>query len=249
MGARQCGVHVCLCRSSSKPVVAVPLPVLPPRRTAWPAAPPTPSALGSSAAVHSADGAAAPGRGRRCCCCGGEARDTGCREVGEARCGPASKVGWTRRSDGTACVGAYLCRLGSRKHHTPAVCVHGMFVEGKPRAGHCALVWVHVAPDAGRLSERAQDTGRRRPGLKLLEEFGTVDASYDLTPEQLIERIPGCDALIIRSATKARARRLAGASSRGAQAPACAQQQKRACASVRLRQAAAHGALLEERMT
>jgi len=106
-----------------------------------------------------------------------------------------------------------------------------------------------VAPDAGRLSERAQDTGRRRPGLKLLEEFGTVDASYDLTPEQLIERIPGCDALIIRSATKARARRLAGASSRGAQAPACAQQQKRACASVRLRQAAAHGALLEERMT
>ena len=40
------------------------------------------------------------------------------------------------------------------------------------------------------------------PGLKLLEEFGTVDASYDLTPEQLVERIPSCDALIIRSATK-----------------------------------------------
>ena len=44
-----------------------------------------------------------------------------------------------------------------------------------------------------------------RPGLKLLEEFGTVDASYDLTPEQLVERIPSCDALIIRSATKVRA--------------------------------------------
>lgn len=43
------------------------------------------------------------------------------------------------------------------------------------------------------------------PGLTLLEEFGTVDASYDLTPEQLIERIPSSDALIIRSATKARA--------------------------------------------
>lgn len=43
------------------------------------------------------------------------------------------------------------------------------------------------------------------PGLKLLEEFGTVDASYDLTPEQLVERIPSCDALIIRSATQVRA--------------------------------------------
>ena len=32
-----------------------------------------------------------------------------------------------------------------------------------------------------------------------------MDASYDLTPEQLVERIPSCDALIIRSATKARA--------------------------------------------
>ena len=29
-----------------------------------------------------------------------------------------------------------------------------------------------------------------------------MDASYDLTPEQLVERIPSCDALIIRSATK-----------------------------------------------
>ena len=32
-----------------------------------------------------------------------------------------------------------------------------------------------------------------------------MDASYDLTPEQLVERIPSCDALIIRSATQVRA--------------------------------------------
>jgi len=39
-------------------------------------------------------------------------------------------------------------------------------------------------------------------GIKLLEEFGNVDASYDLTPEQLCEKVATADALIIRSATQ-----------------------------------------------
>lgn len=39
-------------------------------------------------------------------------------------------------------------------------------------------------------------------GLKLLREFGTVDASYNLTPEQLCEKVAAADALIIRSATQ-----------------------------------------------
>ena len=39
-------------------------------------------------------------------------------------------------------------------------------------------------------------------GIKLLEEFGTVDTSYDLTPQQLCEKVASADALIIRSATQ-----------------------------------------------
>lgn len=39
-------------------------------------------------------------------------------------------------------------------------------------------------------------------GLKLLREFGNVDTSYDLTPEQLCEKVATSDALIIRSATQ-----------------------------------------------
>ena len=39
-------------------------------------------------------------------------------------------------------------------------------------------------------------------GLKLLRDFGNVDTSYNLTPEQLCEKIASADALIIRSATQ-----------------------------------------------
>lgn len=39
-------------------------------------------------------------------------------------------------------------------------------------------------------------------GLKLLGDFGTVDTSYNLTPEQLCEKVKEADALIIRSATQ-----------------------------------------------
>lgn len=39
-------------------------------------------------------------------------------------------------------------------------------------------------------------------GLKLLRDFGTVDTSYGLTPEQLCEKVKEADALIIRSATQ-----------------------------------------------
>lgn len=39
-------------------------------------------------------------------------------------------------------------------------------------------------------------------GLDLLNGFGTADCSYDLTPEQLCEKIQHVDALIVRSATK-----------------------------------------------
>eukprot|EP01026_Neomeris_dumetosa_P054591 TRINITY_DN4916_c0_g1_i7.p1 TRINITY_DN4916_c0_g1~~TRINITY_DN4916_c0_g1_i7.p1 ORF type:complete len:400 (-),score=71.71 TRINITY_DN4916_c0_g1_i7:981-2108(-) len=39
-------------------------------------------------------------------------------------------------------------------------------------------------------------------GLSMLREFGSVDCSYDMTPEQLETKVSLCDALIIRSATK-----------------------------------------------
>ncbi|XP_021298411.1 D-3-phosphoglycerate dehydrogenase 3, chloroplastic-like [Herrania umbratica] len=39
-------------------------------------------------------------------------------------------------------------------------------------------------------------------GLQLLRSFGDVDCSYDLSPEQLCEKISSCDALIVRSGTK-----------------------------------------------
>lgn len=41
-----------------------------------------------------------------------------------------------------------------------------------------------------------------KPGLDLLGTIGDVDASYDLTPEQLLERVKTVDAIVIRSATK-----------------------------------------------
>ncbi|CAM8894912.1 unnamed protein product [Rhodiola kirilowii] len=39
-------------------------------------------------------------------------------------------------------------------------------------------------------------------GVKLLKEFGNVDCSYNLSPEELCTKISLCDALIVRSATK-----------------------------------------------
>lgn len=39
-------------------------------------------------------------------------------------------------------------------------------------------------------------------GLEVLRAFGDVDASYELSPEELRSRIAGCDALIVRSGTK-----------------------------------------------
>ena len=39
-------------------------------------------------------------------------------------------------------------------------------------------------------------------GLDLLNQFGVADCSYDLTPQQLCDKIKDVDALIVRSATK-----------------------------------------------
>ena len=39
-------------------------------------------------------------------------------------------------------------------------------------------------------------------GLDLLNQYGIADCSYDLTPQQLYEKIKDVDALIVRSATK-----------------------------------------------
>ena len=39
-------------------------------------------------------------------------------------------------------------------------------------------------------------------GVDLLNQFGVADCSYDLTPEQLHEKVAQSDALIVRSGTK-----------------------------------------------
>lgn len=39
-------------------------------------------------------------------------------------------------------------------------------------------------------------------GLDLLNQFGVADCSYELTPQQLCEKVKNVDALIVRSATK-----------------------------------------------
>jgi hypothetical protein len=41
-------------------------------------------------------------------------------------------------------------------------------------------------------------------GLEMLKQHANVDCSYDLTPEQLYEKVAVSDALIVRSATKVR---------------------------------------------
>jgi hypothetical protein len=43
-----------------------------------------------------------------------------------------------------------------------------------------------------------------RAGIQLLQQHGDVEEAFDLSPEQLCERIVHADALIIRSATQAR---------------------------------------------
>lgn len=40
----------------------------------------------------------------------------------------------------------------------------------------------------------------------MLKEVANVDCSYDVTPEQLYEKVAVSDALIVRSATKVRSR-------------------------------------------
>ena len=40
-------------------------------------------------------------------------------------------------------------------------------------------------------------------GIELLQQTGDVETAYNLTPEQLEEKIATADALIIRSATQA----------------------------------------------
>ncbi|GLU17454.1 hypothetical protein SLE2022_338200 [Rubroshorea leprosula] len=60
----------------------------------------------------------------------------------------------------------------------------------------------HVASDSEikptiLVSEKLGDAG-----LSLLRTFGNVDCSYDLSPDQLCDKISSCDALIVRSGTK-----------------------------------------------
>ena len=47
-------------------------------------------------------------------------------------------------------------------------------------------------------------SGPAVPGIQLLQQMGDVETAYNLTPEQLEERVATADALIIRSATQAR---------------------------------------------
>ncbi|GLT97533.1 hypothetical protein SLE2022_150920 [Rubroshorea leprosula] len=60
----------------------------------------------------------------------------------------------------------------------------------------------HVASDSETkptilVSEKLGDAG-----LSPLRTFGNVDCSYDLSPDQLCDKISSCDALIVRSGTK-----------------------------------------------
>lgn len=50
--------------------------------------------------------------------------------------------------------------------------------------------------------QRGSDIVWSLAGLDLLNAFGEADCSYDLTPEQLCEKVQHVDALIVRSATK-----------------------------------------------
>lgn len=42
-------------------------------------------------------------------------------------------------------------------------------------------------------------------GVDMLKQVGTVDCSYDMTKDELLAKISLVDAIVIRSATKARA--------------------------------------------
>lgn len=47
-------------------------------------------------------------------------------------------------------------------------------------------------------------TTRMSSGLEMLEQFGDVVQAYGMSQEELCAKISSCDALIVRSGTKAR---------------------------------------------
>ena len=80
--------------------------------------------------------------------------------------------------------------LGARAH-TAAVSQQG---RGRRIQASMAQAAVRAVSDRGALC---------LPGIELLQQIGDVDKAYNLTPEQLQEKIASADALIIRSATQA----------------------------------------------
>ena len=80
------------------------------------------------------------------------------------------------------------CDLGIREAWQ---CGYGTFLE------HC-IALVALWPS----SYSVPSIWTNAAGLDLLNQFGVADCSYDLTPEQLCEKIQDVDALIVRSATK-----------------------------------------------
>ena len=70
-----------------------------------------------------------------------------------------------------------------------------------------------AAPDGTAVAAKAAAPSATKPtilvaeklgqaGLDMLSEFGEVDTSYDLSPEDLAAKMKGVDAIIVRSATK-----------------------------------------------
>ncbi|CAL0300344.1 unnamed protein product [Lupinus luteus] len=69
-----------------------------------------------------------------------------------------------------------------------------------PRRHRPLLFIVSASLDAKPTVLVAEKLGEE--GLKLLKDFANVDCSYNLTPEELCNKISVCDALIVRSGTK-----------------------------------------------
>ncbi|GLT59363.1 hypothetical protein SLA2020_321840 [Shorea laevis] len=90
--------------------------------------------------------------------------------------------------------------LGLTRFHLPAIIPTALkTVESHETYSHKLD---HVALDSETkptilVSEKLGDAG-----LSLLRTFGNVDCSYDLSPDQLCDKISSCDALIVRSGTK-----------------------------------------------
>lgn len=76
----------------------------------------------------------------------------------------------------------------------------------------CAYAWQRATRTAswpapaytllGRRPCTLQPEPSRSAGVDLLNQFGVADCSYDLTPEQLHEKVAQSDALVVRSGTK-----------------------------------------------